>query len=198
MAEKQTVVEVTGVQDGKGSAPTKPSRQPLFGTLLFSGLVFTMLVVIALLSWWGYRGWNFTQEQSALPSIAALPITEEKTESPVPVEEEKPRPEELPQEELVKKAKAADIKVLNGGAAKGSAGILGEALKKEGYTKISVGNTTGNYTGTTVYFASGLDQEAAILKASLLKSYPKTEAKPALADNKETTQAPLTVILGKE
>jgi len=197
MAEKQTIVEVTGVQDEKNVAPSRSSRQPLFGTLLFSGLVLMMLVVVALLSWWGYRGWNFTQERSALPSIAALPITEEKTESSVPVKEE-PKTEEPSQEELVKKTKAADIKVLNGGAAKGSAGVLGEALKKEGYTKISVGNTTGNYTGTTIYFASGLDQEAATLKASLLKSYPKTETKPALIDNKETTQASLTVILGKE
>jgi cytoskeletal protein RodZ len=198
MAEKQTIVEVTGVQDGKSVPSTRSSREPFFGTLLFGVLVLVMLGVISLLSWWGYRGWSFSQEQSALPSIAALPITEEKTESRVPVEEEKPQTQEPSQEELVKKTKETDIKVLNGGAAKGSAGVLGEALKKEGYTKISVGNTTGNYTGTIIYFASGLDQEAATLKASLLKSHPKTEAKPALTDNKETTQAPLTVILGKE
>lgn len=197
MAEKQTVVEVTGMQGEKNIASARPSRQPLFGTLLFGGLVIMMLVVVALLSWWGYRGWKQAQEQSALPSIATLPMTEEKKESAAPVEEESPVME-LSQEAIMNKAKETDIKVLNGGAAKGSAGVVGEALKKEGYTKISVGNTTGNYTGTTVYFASGLDQEAAILKTTLLKSYPKAEAKPALADNKETSAASLTVILGKE
>jgi hypothetical protein len=94
------------------------------------------------------------------------------------------------------KAKNTDIKVLNGGAAKGSAGVVAEALKKAGYTKVTTGNTLGDYTGTTVYFSVGLDQEAGAVKQALL-SWPATVTKEAPQGNKETAQAPLTVIVGK-
>ncbi len=200
MAEKQNTGEVVSMEEGEKIATVRPSRQPFFGTLLFSVLVLIILVAVGLLSWWGYRGWRFTEERSTLPSIASLEVVPETQENTAPEEVAKPV-EQAPtasKEEALKKVQAIDIKVMNGGAAKGSAGILGESLKKGGYTKVSVGNTTGNYTGTVIYFASGLDQEAATLKETLVKTYPKVETKAALAENKETSLSPLTVILGKE
>ncbi len=175
------------------------SREPLFGTLLFGGIALFVFLALALIGFWGYRGWQANKEQRDLPSIASLPITEEKETVAPPVEEVKQEPiPEMSPEELLKKTKETSIQILNGGAAKGSAGVVGEALKKDGYTKVTVGNTTGNYTGTTVYFANDLEKEAEILKNALLKSYPKAQVKAALVDNKETSTAPLTVILGKE
>jgi hypothetical protein len=174
------------------------SRESLFGTLLFTGMVFMVLVVLGVIGFWGYRSWQVNKEQADLPSIAALPMTEEKQVTP-PVKEEPQETKEGPTpEEVIRKAKGTEIKVLNGGAAKGSAAVVGDVLKKDGYTKVTVGNTTGNYTGTVVYFTTGLEKEAGVVKELLFKNYPKTVAQEALSNNKETSQAPITVILGKE
>lgn len=197
MAEKQT--EAVS-QEAEKVVSSKSSREPFFGTLLFVLMLIVLATCAALLGWWGYRGFQANKEQAALPSISTL-ATKEEVKEPEEAKEETVSPQKtdtVSPEELLKKTKATDIKVLNGGAAKGSAGVAGEALKKDGYTKVSVGNTTGNYTGTIIYFATGLDQEAATLKTALQKTYPKAETKAALSDNKETTGAPLTVILGKE
>lgn len=177
----------------------KPSREPLFGKLLFALLILLILGTIGVLVWGGYHGFRMTKEEAALPSIATLP-REEVTEAVVTPEEPAKEAESVKptfSEDQVKKAKATDLKVLNGGAAKGSAGTLAETLKKAGYTKAVAGNTLKDYTGTVVYFATGLDTEAAIVKEALLATYPKAEVKPADKGNTETTQAPLTIILGK-
>ena len=51
--------------------------------------------------------------------------------------------------------------------------------------------------GTVVYFSDGLDGEADTVKKTLFKIYPKTETKPALKENAETTKGAITVIIGK-
>ncbi len=86
---------------------------------------------------------------------------------------------------------------MNGGAAKGTAGTVAEMLKQAGYTKVTPGNTVKDYSGTVIYHAAGLEQEAAALKEALIKKYPTVSISPAVAGNKETSMAPLTVIIGK-
>lgn len=188
---------------GEAAALPKKSHGALFGSLLLWFLVLTIIGILAGIAWGGYRGWNMREERAALPSISTLSETDTTAKNEpaaeVVVEEEvaAPAPAAETLAEDTKKAKATEIKVLNGGAAKGSAGTATTFLTREGYTKVTLGNTLSDYAGTTVYFAVGLDKEAAILKATLLPNYPKTEVKPALPNNKETTAAPLTVILGK-
>ncbi len=197
MMEEQKIKTEPG--ESKVSTPGI-SREPFFGMLLFGSLILLVTGALGLLGWGVYRGWHVSQEESALPSIATLQVgdvvkPEESSEKAV--DQGATPPQAVTAEEGAQKAKATNVKVMNGGAAKGSATTVAESLKQAGFTKIATGNTTGNYTGIVVYFAPGLDTEAAVLKNVLLKSYPKAEAKPAPKDNKEASLAPLTVILGK-
>lgn len=175
------------------------SKEGLFGALLMIIVMILLIVALGLVGWYGYGKWQGKQVKEQAPSITTLksngfqPMQEEKPEQTAA---EEPKKEEV-KLEAVKDAKTVQISVLNGGAAKGSAGVVADLLKKEGYTKVTAGNTTADYTGTTVYYGSGLEKEAEALKTSLVKKYPQATIKPAVATNKETTTAPLTVILGK-
>ena len=182
------------------AAPLK-SHGALLGALLFGFLVLVILVILAGIACGGYRGWNMKVERAALPSIATLAQTNSTLkEDPSPqaaIEAITAPVDTATSPESIKNAQATVIKVLNGGAAKGSAGTATTFLTKEGYAQVTLGNTLGNYTGTTVYFAVGMEKVAETVKMTLLKSYPKTDVKPALPSNQETTQAPITVILGQ-
>lgn len=201
MEEQPIVQEPAAQQTEGGSVTQKPSHESFFGTLLFSFMMVLLIGTVSVIGWGVYRGIQLTKEQSVLPSIATLPGEErtEVKETPKavasPTEPGSTAP--LAAEESLKKAKATDIKVLNGGAAKGSATLVTELLKKAGYTKVTPGNTINNYTGIVVYYALGLDQEAGAVKETLVKTYPKAEIKPTVKGNSETSQASLTVILGK-
>lgn len=190
----------------EGVAPVeiapKRSREPLFGTLLFVMITLVILAIVALLAWAGYRGFRLNKEQAALPSIGSLMLEEKMEETvskeePQPVSETPTVPAATVDQTIVQKAKASDIKVLNGGAAKGSASTAADVLKKDGYTKVTTGNTVKDYVGVVVYYAAGLEKEADAVKTTLIKTYPKVEAKAALKDNSETTQSVITIILGK-
>lgn len=185
----------------ESAPPVKKSRESLFGSLLFTAIVVVILVLILAAGWGGYKGFRVNQEQAALPSIGNLAIEEQKTEAAEPVksmeEEKKEQTVTNSETELRTKAKNTEIKALNGGAAKGSAGIVAEILKKDGYTKVVPGNTLKDYTGTVVYYAAGLEKEAGFVKEALLKNYPKAEIKAAITSNTETTQASIVVIVGR-
>ncbi len=87
---------------------------------------------------------------------------------------------------------------MNGGAPAGTAAKVAEVLKQAGYTKVSTASSTGDFTGKTVYYASGKEKEAQALVATLAKSYEGVSAKPADAANKETATTPLVVVFGVE
>lgn len=195
MEEQQTPKNV----EEKITTPTA-SHEPLFGALLFGMMILLTLGAVGLIGWSAYRGFRVTEERGALPSIATLPAQESapETVSEETVTEPKEAVSVVSAEEKLKKARGTDTKVLNGGAAKGSAGIVAEILKKDGFTKVAVGNTTSDYVGVTVYFLSDFEQEAEAVKNLLVKTYPKVTAKAAPKENKEAAQASLVVILGKE
>lgn len=174
------------------------SREPLFGVLLLILIIILILGFVAGLGWTGYSTWKMAKEKDNQPSIATL---EEKKEE-APKEEVKPIEKEASKEvpttdPSITKAKETSITVMNGGAAKGSAGTLMEALKKDGYSKVTTGNTLADYKGTVIYFGTGLDKEAEAVKTSILKAYPQATVKPAESTNKETSVTPLTIILGQ-
>ncbi len=194
-------------EEGKGVPTKKTSHEAFFGTMLLISGILLLLLLLGGIGFGGYYGWQEKKEQGALPSIGGLSTLE----SASPQQKEKDEKEKSPtadsgqpvsvtgmtEEQIGVKAKGTDVRVLNGGAAKGSAGSVVTLLEKEGYTKVALGNTTGNYTGVVVYFGTGLEKEAEVVKKSLLKTYPKAETKAALLDNKETTVGAITVILGK-
>ncbi len=175
------------------------SHDPLFGGLLLGFLVLAFLGALGWVGWSGYQGYRLQKNEAMLPSIATLPKGEEPKTDVVVAPPEPTKPEEKPtsSDETLKKAKGTEVKVLNGGAPKGSATTGADLLKKEGFTQVTTGNTTLDYTGVTVYYATGNEALADVVKNTLLKSYPKTTIKEAVKENKETSGAPLTVILGK-
>lgn len=184
-------------------AQVRTSREPLFGTILFGFILLLGLAVLCGIGWVGYQGYRLNQKQATLPSIASLSLSVASEETKENSGSTQATPEETTskvadyQEETVKKAKASTIKVLNGGAAKGSATVLADILKKEGYTQVSTGNTIKDYTGVVVYFSPETEKEAELVKGTLSKTYPQIAVKPAVKTNTETTQAPISIIFGK-
>ncbi len=201
MAEK-TEVPSSG-EEQNATDRVRASREPLFGTILFVCILLLGVAVLGGIGWVGYQGYRLNQKQATLPSISNLSLsvaseeTEENTGSTQTIPEETTLKVADDQEETMKKAKASTIKVLNGGATKGSAAILADILKKEGYTQVTTGNTLKDYTGVVVYFSPETEKEAELVKGALIKTYPQVVAKPAIKTNTETTQAPIAIIFGK-
>lgn len=177
------------------AAVPRSSREPLLGALLFGVLLIVTLAAIGGAGYAAYSGWKSGKERSARPSIAELAVKEREAD-PAP---EAVAPASAPETaaQPAADAKSKEISVMNGGAAKGTAGTVAEMLKQAGFTKVTAGNTVKDYTGTVVYYAAGLEKEAASLKEALIKKYPTVSVSPAVAGNKETSMAPLTVIIGK-
>lgn len=182
--------------------PSKKDRDPLFGTLLLSLLVLFVVASLAGAGYGAFRLWQKQESVSSAPSISglgdmelpALPETDTSVqEGDVP---EEPA-EKTDASEGLAKAQATEIGVMNGGGAKGVAGQAAETLKAAGFAKVTVGNTIGNFAGTTLYHAAGLEKEAASVREKLIAKYPNITLKPADAANKETSAKPLVVIFGK-
>ncbi len=89
------------------------------------------------------------------------------------------------------------VKVLNGGAAGGSAGKIATYLKTNGYTKAEAGNANGSNTGIVIYYSSEMEDESKALQLLLLKEYKGVVSKPAEdAKIPEAKTAPMVVVLG--
>ncbi|MDD5083976.1 MAG: LytR C-terminal domain-containing protein [Candidatus Moranbacteria bacterium] len=152
---------------------------------------------------WGWNRWQQTARdaRNTQPSINALamessvstPESKEAPEEPAPATEEK-KPEVAssgtPKETL-------NVKVLNGGAAKGNAGKVQDFLKKNGYNKVQIGNTIGDYTGVVVYYLDSNEASATAIQKLLVSDFPEAEVRAASASDKEGGSAPVVVILGK-
>lgn len=181
----------------------KRSKESVLGTLLFVVLIASTVASLVGVGFVAYTKWQMSRQESIRPSIMALTTEqaagqEDATDQPMPsdVSAEQEVVSGTPVDASVE-AKKSTISVLNGGGAKGSAAAAADFLKKEGYTQAAAGNATGDYTGVTVYYATGSEAAAASIKEVLVKKYPNTATKAALPGNKETTTAPITVILGK-
>jgi LytR cell envelope-related transcriptional attenuator len=178
-------------------------REHVFGAFLFGGL---MLVVLAGLGGIGFGTYNFWQIKSAenvAPSISALNTVEvaaKDSENELKAEAEEKTSAGSESEvdgEWLKKAQALDVIVMNGGGAKGVASEASGKLKAAGFTKVTTGNTVGDFIGTTVYTKKDLEKEGVAVVEKLKVSYPTITYKEALLSDKETQTAPITVIFGK-
>ncbi|MFA9262622.1 MAG: LytR C-terminal domain-containing protein [Undibacterium sp.] len=173
-------------------------NEAFFGTLLIGCLALSLIAASGYFAFSGYRYLKSLKAEESIPSIAQLPVVEtEKSVMTEVVEEKgetKPNPETKTQ--TVDK-KTVAVKVLNGGAAKGVAGAYVEKLKKDGFTKATVGNSFGNYIGAVMYYAKGQETSVAVLKEMISKDYPALLTKEAESGNKDTTAAPIVLILGR-
>jgi flagellar basal body-associated protein FliL len=184
------------VDSSKGvPAKNEVSHESLFGGILLGSLVLVVLLVIIGTGYTAYIAWKANKEQATRPSITELAVKSEESQPVKEVTAVTAVAEEATT--LVVDAQQKDISVQNGGAAKGTAGVVADVLKQAGYTKVTASNTINDYSGTVIYYAIGLEKEAATLKESLVKKYPTILIKPAVASNKETSAASLTVIIGK-
>jgi hypothetical protein len=92
---------------------------------------------------------------------------------------------------------ALDLKVLNGGAAKGSAAKAQSVLKAAGYARAQTGNASGDYAGTTVYYLDGYRDAAEKVGQALSSGYPAVRVKQAASNKSEEGGASVVVVLGK-
>lgn len=184
-------------------AKTGHSKESVYGTILLVALIVCMFVVLAGVGLVIHTKWQMNRQESARPSIMLLATeqaadkkdaADQSMNSDVSVEQKVASDTPIDANVEVQKLK---VSVLNGGGAKGSAAVVADFLKKEGYTQAVAGNATGDYAGVTVYYAAGSEAAAAMIKEVLAKKYPKATAKAALSDNKETATSLVTVILGK-
>jgi LytR cell envelope-related transcriptional attenuator len=204
IVEPETLIEEAPIV----SAPTKSKakREHFFGTLLLGGLIIVVCFGLFGVGFGAFTLWQAQSVKNQAPSISNLstsPMVEgellsvEEQPAPAPEETKKEATDDATAESL-KKAQALDLIVMNGGGAKGVATEVSELLKKEGFTKVTVGNTTGDFTGTVLYTKKEMTAEAEAVKAKLATKYPSLMVKEALASDKETQTATLTLIFGKE
>lgn len=177
---------------------------------ILSSIIFLAIAAGAI---WGWSHWRGTVEENndTRPSIGALATdtsvvsstsdTSDREESKS--EPETKEPEALKVSEPAKILKtdpareALDVKVLNGGAVKGSAVRVQEFLKKQGYAKAQTGNAVGNYVDVTIFYLGSNESNAQMIKDLLLPDYPKIDVKLAISSKDESGGASVVVVMGK-
>lgn len=202
--EETTVETVPPVEEVSVAKPAR-KREHLFGTLLIGALIIVVCFGLFGVGFGAFTLWKMQSSQNEAPSISGLMTTPVENETETVTQEVKEMivPESRAEEkgesstEGLKAAQNLDVIVMNGGGAKGVATTVSELLKKEGFTKVSVGNTTGNFTGTVLYTKKEQMPEAEALKAILITKYPNLSIKEALVSDRETQTATLTLIFGK-
>ncbi len=175
-------------------------NEAFFGSLLLFCLALSLLSAASYFGFAGYRYFKQVQAEKAIPSIDALPKTEVAEvvpeTAPAMAENTEAKPEASAEPVVIEK-KTLVVKVLNGGAAKGVAGTYGEKLKAAGFTQMTIGNSIGDYTGQTLYYAKGKSAGADVIKAEVVKAYPSLTVKEAPAGDKDATAATYVLILGR-
>jgi hypothetical protein len=201
--KKAKEVEEEVVAQETESVTRKNSRKEhVFGAFLFGGLMLVVVGGLAGIGFGTYNLWQIKSAESVAPSISALATTEVTTEEPeaeAKTEETKEATDSVSggDAESLKKAQTTDVIVMNGGGAKGVASAAATKLKETGFSKVTIGNTTGDFAGTTVYAKKDLEKEASEVVKKLKADYPTIAFKEAPLSDKETQTAPITIIFGK-
>ena len=201
--KKEAIPEEEIVVAEEPKAKKKSHKEHVLGAFLLGGLIAVVMLGLAGAGFGTYSLWQQQSAESQSPSISGLPTAEALSEDPAEVTEGAPETTKETEkntttDEALKKAQALDVIVMNGGGAKGVASTTAETLKGKGFSKVTIGNTKGDFTGTTVYAKKG-NQEAGEAVVSVLKAtYPSIVYKEALSSDAETQTATVTIIFGKE
>ncbi len=173
-------------------------KDAVLGRIIFTSIVVITILAIGFFWYLGYWATNLgSSEKTSIAMIGRTPdvTTSVSPETPKATTTES-APKGAPTPVAVQKETLA-IVVLNGGAPKGSAANLAEALKADGFKKAVTGNSSGDYSGLVVYRADGNDAAAEAVRKTLSVKYPTVSVKPADPKNVETTKATITIIFGK-
>lgn len=178
------------------------SHESLFGFFIVSLLVVLILAIVSYGGWLLYGEVKSNQVIADRVSIEDIPRAvdqvEDRLPEPLPDASTDVREGEAPSPESVVVDKKVSIKVLNGGATKGTASVAAGVLMGSGYSTVSTGNAIGDYTGVTVYFKTpATEADANAVKEVLLKKYPGVVVKQAVASNADTNAGTVTAIVGK-
>lgn len=179
----------------------KESKEVFLGGMIIVVVCLLLLILAGTFGFFGYRMWQASKVEQATPSIQELgeKVAEARPAESAPVAETPAVQPTTPSNPSVSTPDKStiEVKVMNGGGARGSASTLTDLLKKAGYSKTTFGNTTLDYTGVTIYYSGENEGAANSLKEEVLKTYPNTTVAPAKTAEKDTTVATLVVILGK-
>lgn len=183
-----------------GVIPSQKKKEHFLGTILLIIIIFFILSSVLGLGWVGYSQWRNVQAEKNKPTIQTLTEPEAdpvaQSERQEAGEADAPAAQADPQSEAAKDITKEKVSVLNGGAAAGSAAKLADALKADGLTAVTTGSTTGDFTGTVVYYHKDKEGEAKVLLPLVQKQYKDAVLKEQDATKKETATEALTVILG--
>lgn len=174
----------------------KEPNEAFFGSLLILSIILSLVATIGYFGVAGYRYFMAAAREQAIPSIDGLPA-ESKSEQVASSEADRPNSAIVETGSAAVDKKSIEIKVLNGGTAKGVAGTYAEKLKGLGFAKATTGNSFGSYAGATLFFTKGQEASRDLLKETILKDYPALVLKEAVAGDKDMTTAPLVLILGR-
>lgn len=191
--------EIVSLDDASTSSATSEhaSKESWYGMILIGVILIVIISMIGLMARWGYTS-VFRASRETKTSITALPRAESETAIPkTKSEPDQKSSQSVPETKTMPNAQEEVVAVLNGGGPGGVAGKVAALLKQASYTKVSIGNTKKDYTGVTVYFASGKDGVAAEVKKVLLKQYPKTTSQEAPKTDPEASSSAIVVIIGK-
>jgi len=176
----------------------KPSHEPFFGVLVVMIITVLLVLLASYGGWFLYHGVKNSMSDTNLLSIENIPLAANGSGEGSKQEESKPAENKDVSSAPAAVNKQVAIKVLNGGALKGAAGVAADVLKAAGYTAVSTGNSAGDYSGVTVYFtAPAAESDANAIKEALLKKYPSSAVKPSIAGNADTNASAVMVVVGK-
>lgn len=192
--EKETVSDT-----GDASVPTAKAKlhDELWGRLIIGVLLIGVLCALGFVAFLGYRAYEQRSDTKvSIVDVSKVDISESES-TPGPEEEVREAEENPSPEPSVIDAKKTKILVLNGGAAKGSAGAFADFLEKAGYTAVTVGNADGNYSSVTVFHQEGSESAAKAVLADVAKKSPKATLSVSDKKNAETMKSEVVVIVGK-
>lgn len=162
-------------------------------------LAVIVIIILALVFGSGFWVWGKVKPSKQERKISITNLVEEPKEQSSEAVQEGQKTEEQSQEtpEDVKNITPADInvKVLNGGAAAGSAGKIKNTLVSKGYAKTEAGNANlSSYKGAVIYYQKEFKEPAREIKEIIKTNFAAVEIKEGI--NEKEIGGDIVVILG--
>lgn len=193
--EVQGGLEKTEEVQKDDAFPKKKKSYWEFGLLLAVGLV--IVAAIGALVFWSIKNTKRADgDKVSIQNISEEITKEDAGSEPVKTAE----PEKVPEKNGTEVSKSANyfdtaIKILNGGAAGGSAGKVKELLASKGYKKLEAGNSNNTYSGTVIFYQTESKAAAEKILADIKSKYPSAQIK--IASSSEEKSGAIVIILGK-
>lgn len=194
------VAKPSSARETTPSQREKETNESFLGGVLIFALTLSLLAALGYFGYIGYRSYQAFRREETIPSIETMapietaPLTNSEEQKTSVSKEETQKTPAVSEGEK----KTLAIKVLNGGAAKGSAGRLTELLRQAGFAKAVFGNSRVDHTGTVIYYGDSFQAAAELIKAVVIHTYPQATLAPSQTNVKDTSVAPIVIILGKE